>query len=196
MGRQASSFPAARGCARLPKEHLDHAAHTLGLTLPAQRLEPTGRSTPFPPVRQTAGGDPVMLSVVRQGLSDIQGSRGVPRRVTLARCPPITCFSDSQQRTTGPLGVVMNQPVFYSVLGNLCITAYLEWGTGGTACCRVSNITPLGHVLWLRICNNNTQCSHYRSLSQATITGAKKGAAWASRRMSRPSMARCTGKGW
>src|SRR5262249_36950975 len=34
--------------------------------------------------------DPVMLSAVRQGLSHIQGSRGVPRIVAISRCPTIT----------------------------------------------------------------------------------------------------------
>jgi len=49
-------------------------------------------STPLPPVRQTACCDPVILSAVRQGLSDIQGSRGVPRRVANSQCTTITCL--------------------------------------------------------------------------------------------------------
>ena len=52
----------------------------------------TRTSNAMTPVRHTACGDPVMRSAVRQGLSAIQGRRGVLRRGAIARCPAITCL--------------------------------------------------------------------------------------------------------
>jgi hypothetical protein len=75
-----------------------HGTYALGLvlqhiqdgTVVDNGMRLVGRSTPLPLVRQTACCDPVILSAVRQGLSDAQGRRGVPRRVAISRCPTNT----------------------------------------------------------------------------------------------------------
>ena len=61
---------------------------------PDQHLRPC----PLAPVRQMALCDPVMPAAVRQGLSNTQGSGGLPRRVAISRCPPITCLLHGPHR--------------------------------------------------------------------------------------------------
>ena len=62
-------------------------------------------------------GAPPRPSTVRKGLSDIQSSRGVPRRVAISWCTTITCLPDRPPCPIRPAGVVVNRPVGYSHYG-------------------------------------------------------------------------------
>ena len=73
-----------------------------------------GRSTPLPPVRQTACCDPVMLSAVRQSLSDILDSRSVPRRGASSQYPTTTCLPHGPRCSTRPSGAGVSGPVRYN----------------------------------------------------------------------------------